>query len=61
MLIANWKSNGSKAMAIDWFDKFYDNYSLINDETFIGIAPPFIYVDQINNLKKPNIKQEYRI
>ena len=56
MLIANWKSNGSKAMAIDWFDKFYDNYSLINDETLIGIAPPFIYVDQINNLKKPNIK-----
>ena len=56
MLIANWKSNGSKAMAVDWFHKFFDKYSFENDETFIGIAPPFVYIEQINSLKKSNIK-----
>tara|TARA_B100002052_G_scaffold254571_1_gene244213 strand:+ start:883 stop:1620 length:738 start_codon:yes stop_codon:yes gene_type:complete len=55
MLIANWKSNGSKAMAVDWFQKFFDKYSFKNDETFIGIAPPFVYIEQINSLKKSNI------
>ena len=55
MLIANWKSNGSKAMAIDWFHKFFDKYSFKNDETFIGIAPPFVYIELINRLKKSNI------
>jgi len=28
MLIANWKSNGSRAMAIDWFNNFFEKYSL---------------------------------
>ena len=55
MLIANWKSNGSRTMAIDWFNSFFDNYSSENNKTFIGIAPPSVYIDQINNLKKPNI------
>ena len=55
MLIANWKSNGSRAMAIDWFNNFFEKYSLKNDETFLGVAPPSIYIEQINNLKKPNI------
>ena len=55
MLIANWKSNGSRKMAIDWFNKFFQNYSFKNNKTFIGIAPPSIYIDQINNLIKPNI------
>jgi triosephosphate isomerase len=55
MLIANWKSNGSRKMAINWFDKFFENYSSKNIETFIGIAPPSVYIDQINNLKKPHI------
>jgi triosephosphate isomerase len=52
MLIANWKSNGSRKMAINWFDKFFENYSFKNNETFIGIAPPSVYIDQINNLIK---------
>jgi len=55
MLIANWKSNGSKAMAKNWFNKFFEKYNLKNDETFIGIAPPFVYIEQINILKKSNI------
>ena len=55
MLIANWKSNGSRKMAINWLNKFFENYSSKNNETFIGIAPPFLYIDQINNLKKPYI------
>ena len=55
MLIANWKSNGSKAMAINWFHNFFDKYSIKNHETFIGIAPPYVYIEQINSLKKSNI------
>ena len=55
MLIANWKSNGSKAMAIDWFKNFFDKYLFGNDETFIGVAPPFVYIELINSLKKSYI------
>ena len=49
------KSNGSKAMALDWFKDFFDKYLFGNDETFIGVTPPFVYIELINSLKKSNI------
>ena len=46
MIIANWKCNGSKSMISDWFSEFSLNYIETN-ESFIGIAPPSIYIENV--------------
>ena len=46
MIIANWKCNGSKSMISEWFSEFSLNYIETN-ESFIGIAPPSIYIDNV--------------
>ena len=55
MLIANWKSNGSKAMAKNWFNKFFEKYPLKMMKLLLVLPPPFVYIEQINILKKSNI------
>ncbi len=46
MIIANWKCNGSKSMISEWISDFSVNYIETN-ESFIGIAPPSIYIDNV--------------
>ena len=46
MIIANWKCNGSKSMISEWFSDFSLNYIETN-ESFIGIAPPSIYIENV--------------
>ena len=46
MIIANWKCNGSKSMISEWFSEFSLNYIETN-ESFIGIAPPSIYIENV--------------
>ena len=46
MIIANWKCNGSKSMISEWISDFSVNY-IEKNESFIGIAPPSIYIDNV--------------
>ena len=46
MIIANWKCNGSKSMISEWISDFSVNYIETN-ESFIGIAPPSIYIENV--------------
>ena len=49
MIIANWKCNGSKKMIQDWSKHYKDTY-IPFENTLVGIAPPYIYVEQLINL-----------
>jgi len=53
MIVANWKCNGSKAMIDEWF-KVYIKDSKEWNETFIGLAPPTIYIERVLNIAKKN-------
>jgi len=48
MIIANWKCNGSKKMIQNWSKIYKDTY-IPFDETFVGIAPPYLYVEHLAN------------
>ena len=59
MIVANWKCNGNKAMINEWTNNFLTNYVEIR-KTFIGIAPPSIYIESfletnLSKLKEINI------
>ena len=56
MIVANWKCNGSKAMIDAWF-KSYIKDSKESNETFIGIAPPTIYIERVADIAKKNSLQ----
>ena len=56
MIVANWKSNGSKAMIDTWF-KNYIKDVVDSNVTFIGIAPPTIYIERVANIAKKNSLQ----
>ena len=56
MIIANWKCNGSKAMIIEWFNNFSLNCEEIH-KTFVGIAPPSIFIENINNIISSNFEE----
>ena len=49
MIVANWKCNGSTEMIQDWL-KHYKNTCIPLDKTFVGIAPPYLYVEHLTNL-----------
>ena len=53
MIVANWKCNGTKAMIDEWF-KSYMKDSKESNETFIGLAPPTIYIERVLNIAKKN-------
>ena len=48
MIVANWKCNGSREMIEDWSKHYKDTY-IPFDKTFIGVAPPYLYVEQLMN------------
>ena len=48
-LIANWKLNGSKEFNQKWFREFFKSYKA-DDLSFLGIAPPSIYIDDLIQL-----------
>jgi triosephosphate isomerase len=50
MIVANWKSNGSRESIIDWFKGFNKDYQRIERSSYIGIAPPYVYMDQVKKL-----------
>ena len=50
MIVANWKCNGSKAMINEWTNNFLTNYVEMK-KSFIGIAPPSIYIESILDTK----------
>ena len=56
MIVANWKSNGSKAMIDTWF-KNYIKDVVDSNVTFIGIAPPTIYIERVADIAKKNSLQ----
>ena len=56
MIVANWKCNGSKAMINEWTNNFLTNYVEMK-ETFIGIAPPSIYIESILKTKLSKLKE----
>tara|TARA_Y100000992_G_scaffold301824_1_gene273765 strand:- start:267 stop:1007 length:741 start_codon:yes stop_codon:yes gene_type:complete len=56
MIVANWKCNGSKAMIDKWFKSYIKDYNELNG-TFIGIAPPTIYIERVSNIVKKNSLQ----
>ena len=56
MIVANWKCNGSKAMILEWTNSFLTNY-VKTKETFIGIAPPSIYIESILDTKLNKLKE----
>ena len=49
MIVANWKCNGSREMIQDWLKHYKDTCTPL-DKTFVGIAPPFLYVEHLTNL-----------
>ena len=49
MIVANWKCNGSKKMIHDWLKNYMDTLISTTD-TYVGIAPPYIYVEHFMNL-----------
>ena len=48
MIIANWKCNGSKSMINQWWKEFSKTYNGTHN-TFVGIAPPSIYIQYLEN------------
>ena len=56
MIVANWKCNGSKTMIDSWFKSYIKDYEESNG-TFIGIAPPTIYIERVSNIAKENSLQ----
>tara|TARA_B100000963_G_scaffold200072_1_gene174186 strand:- start:3455 stop:4201 length:747 start_codon:yes stop_codon:yes gene_type:complete len=49
MIVANWKCNGSKEMIQGWLKDYKERYFFSKQKsTFVGIAPPFIYVDYLS-------------
>jgi len=48
MIVANWKCNGSREMIHDWLKQYEDAY-ISFDKTFVGIAPPYLFVEQLKN------------
>jgi len=46
MIVANWKCNGSREMIQDWSKHYKDTY-IPFDKTFVGIAPPYLYVEHL--------------
>ena len=48
MIVANWKCNGSKEMILNWSKHYEDEY-IPFDKTFVGIAPPYLYVEHLTN------------
>ena len=48
-LVANWKLNGSKEFNTQWALEFFRNFNGKNF-SYIGIAPPSIYIDHIKAL-----------
>ena len=49
MIVANWKCNGSKKMIQDWLKNYMDKLISTTD-TYVGMAPPYIYVEHFMNL-----------
>ena len=49
MIVANWKCNGSKKMIQDWLNNYMDTL-ISSTDTYVGIAPPYIYVEHFMNL-----------
>ena len=49
MIVANWKCNGSKKMIQDWLKNYMDTL-ISSTDTYVGIAPPYIYVEHFMNL-----------
>ncbi len=49
MIVANWKCNGSRKMIQDWSKQYKATY-IPFDKTFVGIAPPYLYVEHLTNL-----------
>ena len=49
MIVANWKCNGSREMIQDWLKHYKDTCTPL-DKTFVGIAPPFLYIEHLTNL-----------
>ena len=48
MIIANWKCNGSVEMFKSWSADFSKDL-LLNDDTYLGLAPPSIYFGDIKS------------
>jgi triosephosphate isomerase len=48
MIVANWKCNGSREMIQDWSKHYKDTHIPI-DKTYVGIAPPYLYVEHLTN------------
>jgi len=48
MIVANWKCNGSKKMIQDWLKNYMDTL-ISSTDTYVGIAPPYIYVEHFMN------------
>ena len=48
MIIANWKCNGSREMYKSWSADFSKDL-LLNDNTYLGLAPPSIYFGDIKS------------
>ena len=48
MIIANFKSNGSRKMLKTWIEDFKINAQTIDSN--IGISPPYVYLDQLKNI-----------
>ena len=49
MIVANWKCNGSKKMIQDWLKNYMDKL-ISSTDTYVGMAPPYIYVEHFMNL-----------
>ena len=56
MIVANWKCNGSKAMINEWTNNFLTNY-VETKKTFIGIAPPSIYIESVLKTELSKLKE----
>ena len=56
MIVANWKCNGSKAMINEWTNNFLTNYVEMK-KSFIGIAPPSIYIESILDTKLSKLEE----
>ena len=56
MIVANWKCNGSKVMINEWTNNFLTNY-VDTKKTFIGIAPPSIYIESILKTELSKLKE----
>ena len=48
MIVANWKCNGSKKMIQDWLKNYMEKL-ISSKDTYVGMAPPYIYVEHFMN------------